>query len=177
MTSDNVKAGIYITVALVAGYFGYTVYKKFVKTGQSIGDLTNAVTETVTGTVKTLRNSIADSTGIIERDNSSNSNPDYVAPEYVVELPFKKWPQSTKNAINALNLQRGITRKWYNEGDFSGWHVYSNGAAVSPDGFYLSDVIARDNISASETDFQVLEIPDNFSGMTFDQTKYQWQNQ
>ena len=179
ITSDQAKTGAIILGVAVVGYFVFTAYDKMQKTGNAIADLKKAMAEAATGAgqtissgVKTVRNTIADSTGLISRDNSSDTNQDYVAPDYVTEVPFSKWPQSVKDNINMLNQTRGITRVWKYEGDFVGWKYYSNGTLISPDGYYASDNAVN---TANEYDSGVMVIPDSFSGLTFDATKYQWQ--
>lgn len=178
ITSDNAKTIVIIGGALAIAYGVYSLQKRAEKFGGSLWNAAESAAHdadvAVSQGIRTVRNAIADSTGIISRDNSSDTNPDYVAPEYVVELPFSKWPQSIKDNINILNRTRGITRVWKYEGDFSGWKVFSNGTVISPEGYYASDNSFNE---ANQYDEGIMVIPDSFTGKTFDQTRYQWQEQ
>ncbi|HLO62904.1 MAG TPA: hypothetical protein VK165_08055 [Azonexus sp.] len=187
ISSDNVKA------VLIAGFgiaIAYTVWKLYNKAGQmgtdlvtaagqiekdlvqgitnmgnTVGNLADKVKEGITGGV----DSVASSLGI---DTSGYQMP---AGYGATLLPFSRWPQSAIDGINAANRLRGIKRTWKFEGDFAGWKVYSDGTIISPDGYYLRDLIAAGDVSSTQANFAFSEIPDSFSGLTFDQTKYQWQ--
>lgn len=186
ISSDNVKA------VLLAG-FGvavvYTVWKLYSKAGQMGTDLVTAAGQiekdlvqgisnmgnTVGNLAASVKNGISSTTDALGLTNSTASDYQMPAGYGATLLPFKRWPQSAIDGINAANQLRGIKRAWKFEGDFAGWKVYSDGTIISPDGYYLRDLIAAGEVSSSQANFAFTEIPDNFSGLTFDQTRYQWQ--
>lgn len=193
MTSDNVKS---LAIVLVVGTGAYLVYRAFSSAAQgaaSAADSVKAVITGLTNQVNSLKNSassVIDSATTTLSDAidngkralgqdvpvSSATNSEFTPTAYVTELPFSRWPQSAIDGINYLNKTRGINRTWKYAGDFAGWHVYSNGTVISPDGYYLRDLIAAGDV-ANNGGFAINEIPNSFTGLTFDQTRYQWQEQ
>jgi hypothetical protein len=192
MTSDNVKS---LAIVLVVGTGAFLVYRAFSNAAQGAASAADGVKSLITGLtnqVNTLKNSAgsvidAATTTLSDAiDNgkralgqdvpvTSATNSEFKPSAYVTELPFSRWPQSAIDGINALNRTRGISRTWKYAGDFAGWHVYSNGTVISPDGYYLRDLIAAGDVSSSSASFAINEIPNSFTGLTFDQTRYQWQ--
>ncbi|WP_295002955.1 hypothetical protein [uncultured Dechloromonas sp.] len=186
MTSDNVKAILLagFGIAVVA-----TVWKLYHKAGQMGTDLVTAAGQiekdlvqgitsmgnTVGAMADQVKAGINSTTDALGLTNSTDNGYQMPAGYGATLLPFKRWPQSAIDGINAANRLRGIKRTWKFEGDFAGWKVYSDGTIISPDGYYLRDLIAAGDVSATQANFAFSEIPDNFSGLTFDQTRYQWQ--
>lgn len=194
MTSDNVKS---LAIVLVVGAGAFMVYRAYANVAQGTAAASQSVKDVITGLtnqVNALKNSagqVIDSatTSISDAIDagkralgqdvpvSSATNSEFKPTAYVTELPFSRWPQSAIDGINALNRTRGITRTWKYAGDFAGWKVYSNGTVISPDGFYLRDLLAAGDMTGAAGAFAMTEIPNSFTGLTFDQTKYQWQEQ
>jgi hypothetical protein len=197
ITSDNVKSALYISGAIVGALVLWRAYRLAEAAGngvagipgqikQALKDAGNVVVTSVQESVASMdqpvRAAINTVKSVVTNGVRSDSNPDFVAPDYVTELPFKKWPRSALNAINAANKLRGINRTWVFEGDFAGWKVYSNGTIISPDGYYLKDQIVMnqygsDYSNPAEDAFAVTMINNPFSGLSFETSKYPWQEQ
>lgn len=165
------KAGQMKTdIVTAAGQIEKDLVQGITNMGNTVGNLADRVKANITGAVDT----VASSVGI---DTSGYQMPSQYG---ATELPFSKWSANTLATINALNRTRGISRTWKNAGDFVGWHVYSDGTIISPDGYYFS---SKTNIAAAgSNDFTTdgnlaVNVDQVFSpfGTDFDQTRYQWQ--
>lgn len=194
MNSDTVKSAAIVMVVGTGLFFAWKTYAAISAGARNttdamksvINDLTNKL-NTISGNLgSTYDSAVSTVSDVIDNGKralgqdvpvTSATNSEFKPTAYVTELPFSRWPQSAIDGINALNRTRGVTRTWRYEGDFSGWHVYSNGVVISPDGYYLRDLLAAGDVSSSTATFAMTEIPNSFTGLTFDQTKYQWQEQ
>lgn len=183
MTGNQVKNVALLIGVAVAGFVAVNVYNRFSRMVQSGGDMAtaikNAIAEQASAIPAAVGNSVTESVNAVKSSlGLSTSNADFVQSYTVKELPFSRWSQSAIDGINAANRLRGITRTWKYAGDFAGWKVYSDGTCISPDGYYLRDLLAAgEAIPNTDSTYQIQMIPNSFSGLTFDQTRYQWQEQ
>lgn len=150
--SETVKSALYIGGAIAVVYTVVSISRKMKETGDDFAAAAQrvindaraaaaAIPEYITQKGQEIgtevNNTIQTAKKFVGAESTvTSSNPDFVAPTYVREVPKAQWPAAVKNFVKLQAKARGEYKTGLFGFDYSGWHYYTDGTIMTDSGDY-----------------------------------------